>query len=183
MNSIKKEIYIVTGGPGFGKTSIIKELAKQGYKTGSEYAREIIEEQTKLNGEILPWKNIKAFQAEVLKKRIQFFESVNKNEMAFADRGVPDQLAFAKFRGFSPKLLQEKVKKYRYADFVFITMPSEKHFRQDHIRKESYEQAKKMHYAICTMYEKWGYVLVHVPFLDVNSRVKFIIDFVNKKQG
>ncbi|MBA4411489.1 MAG: hypothetical protein C0397_18975 [Odoribacter sp.] len=51
-------------------------------------------------GEILPWKNPKLFQEEILRKRIAFFESVPDGVVAFADRGIPDQLAFARYKGF-----------------------------------------------------------------------------------
>ena len=49
--------FVITGGPGFGKTSLLKELEKKGYKVFHEAARAIIEEQEKLDNPTLPWKN------------------------------------------------------------------------------------------------------------------------------
>jgi hypothetical protein len=43
MNDIRK--YVVTGGPGFGKTSIINELERRGYNSVHEISRSIIKEQ------------------------------------------------------------------------------------------------------------------------------------------
>jgi len=58
---IVKQIYVITGGPGFGKTDLINELRKSGYICSGEFARDLIETQLATDGEILPWKNPKLF--------------------------------------------------------------------------------------------------------------------------
>ncbi len=177
---MKKQLFIISGGPGFGKTSIINELSCLGYKTSDEYARKIIQEQEEINGDMLPWKDIKAFQQEVLKRRISFYESVRDNEIAFADRGIPDQLAFARFRGFSPKILLDNVTKYQYADSVFIANPWKEIYIQDQVRKETFEEAVKMHEVFCKVYEELGYQLVKLPQTSITERVNYIINFIEK---
>ncbi|WP_279157967.1 AAA family ATPase, partial [Parabacteroides goldsteinii] len=42
---IKTGLYVITGGPGTGKTSLIEELKIVGYQTVKEVARDIIKEQ------------------------------------------------------------------------------------------------------------------------------------------
>ena len=54
--------YIITGAPGTGKTAIINTLKERGYCCIDENSREIIAEQIKSKGEILPWKNPQEFQ-------------------------------------------------------------------------------------------------------------------------
>lgn len=49
--------YIITGGPGVGKTALIEELNRQGFSTVPEDARRIIKEQIDLGGDGLPWKD------------------------------------------------------------------------------------------------------------------------------
>ena len=177
---MKNQLFIISGGAGFGKTSIIKELSNLGYKTGDEYARDMIREQEEIDGDILPWEDVKAFQQEVLRKRILFYESVGENEIAFADRGIPDQLAFARFRGFSPKILLKHVEKYRYADVVFVTSPWEMIFQQDPIRKETFEEASRMHEMVCAVYDELGYKIIELPQVEISERAHFILDFVEK---
>ncbi len=46
--------YIITGGPGVGKTSLIEELNRQGFSTVSEDARRIIKEQVGLGEDGVP---------------------------------------------------------------------------------------------------------------------------------
>ena len=43
---VLKQIYIITGGPGFGKTELICELKISGYLCSGEFARELIEHRS-----------------------------------------------------------------------------------------------------------------------------------------
>lgn len=173
----KNSIYIVSGGSGFGKTSLIKALSEKGYKTGDEVARELIGEQTQINGNVLPWKNVLSFQEEVLKRRICFFEKVELNELAFSDRAIPDQLAFARWRGFkeSEKLI-EKANMYRYNEKVFITPPWEEIFRNDETRTENFDEACRLHHIILDIYKELDYKIVELPFVSVDKRIDFILN-------
>ena len=61
----KNNKYIITGAPGTGKTSIINELLREDTSVLKENSREIIENELKNNGDILPWKNQMAFENKV----------------------------------------------------------------------------------------------------------------------
>ena len=61
---------VITGGPGFGKSSLIFELEKRGYYSQHEISRNIIKEQLESGGDILPWKNLSTFSRLVFEKRI-----------------------------------------------------------------------------------------------------------------
>lgn len=138
----EKQIYVITGGPGFGKTRLIEELKQSGYRCSGEFARDLILSQQESGGDVLPWKNAKLFQQNILQKRITFFDSVPDGSIAFADRGIPDQLAFARYRGFrAPEVLIECVQKYRYAPQVFVIPPWPEIYANDLIRTETFEEA------------------------------------------
>ncbi|MDO9613466.1 MAG: AAA family ATPase, partial [Bacteroidota bacterium] len=62
----QKQIYIITGGPGFGKTELINVLRQSGYLCSGEFARELIDLQQKIDGDLLPCKKPKLFQEEML---------------------------------------------------------------------------------------------------------------------
>lgn len=174
---LKKHITVITGGPGFGKTQTIRELANLGYRTGSEFARELIEQQLQSGGDMLPWKNMKAFQREILNRRIGFYQSVGLGELAFSDRAIPDQLAFSRFRGFEPSpLLQESARLYRYAETVFVAPPWREIYTTDEIRNENFEDACLLHQYICDTYQELGYQLAELPLTDAASRAQFIIN-------
>jgi predicted ATPase len=178
---IKKQIYIITGGPGFGKTELIEELCRSGYVCSGEFARELIEIQTNSGGEILPWKNSKLFQQEVLKKRIAFFESVSNDSMAFADRGIPDQLAFARYKGFgSPENLTRNASDYRYASIVFVTPPWRGIYVNDLIRKETFEEAFQIHQAVIETYQNLNYQIIELPLIPSKQRMEFLLFTISK---
>ncbi len=173
---IEKKIYVITGGPGFGKTLLIEELKQSGYHCSGEFARELILSQQESGGEILPWKNAKLFQQDILQKRIGFFDSVPDGSLAFADRGIPDQLAFARYRGFRvPEVLIECAERYRYAPQVFVTPPWPEIFTNDAIRTETFEEALRIHEFIVKTYLDLNYQIIELPLLPVKQRINYLL--------
>jgi len=173
---IKKQIYVITGGPGFGKSLLVEELKQLGYNCCGEFARDLIFAQEESGGDILPWKNPKLFQQNILQKRIDFFDSVPDGSFAFADRGIPDQLAFARHRGFgTPEILSNYSQEYRYAPQVFVTPPWSEIFVNDSIRSESFEEALLIHKIIVETYLSLNYQIIELPLLPVKQRTKYLL--------
>jgi predicted ATPase len=174
--TFEKSIYIITGGPGFGKTMLVEALKADNYLCSDEYARDLILAQQELGGEILPWKKPRLFQQEILRKRIAFFDSVPPDAVAFADRAIPDQLAFARYKGFgAPEILVEAAKQYRYASTVFVTPPWPEIFMNDPIRTETFEEAKIIHQIIVDTYKDLNYQINELPLLPLSERKKHIL--------
>jgi predicted ATPase len=48
-------LFVISGGPGAGKTIILLELARLGFRYVPEVARQIIQEQIQSGGKALPW--------------------------------------------------------------------------------------------------------------------------------
>lgn len=176
---VKKQIYIITGGPGFGKSALVEELRKHQYLCSDEFARDMIEEQQKSAGDLLPWKRPREFQEAILQLRKDFFESVPPSTIAFADRAIPDQLAFARYRGFgTPTLLKRSVEEYRYARQVFITPPWPEIYRNDAIRSESLEEAILIHQSIIDTYAELNYEIVELPLATVKERMNYLLQII-----
>lgn len=181
---VQKQIYIITGGPGFGKTELINELRRSGYLCSGEFARELIEHQQKIGGDLLPWKSPKLFQEEILRLRKYFYDSVPDKTTAFADRGIPDQLAFAKYKGFgTPEILKESAEKYRYALQVFVTPPWHEIFVNDSTRSESYDEAIRIHQSILETYSGLNYQIIELPLIPVNERINYILQTILKTKS
>ena len=73
---------VISGGPGTGKSSIIDELSKKGYKIFEESSREIIKKYKKLGHEQLFLSNPIKFSEILLKNRVnQYIESNNTNSI------------------------------------------------------------------------------------------------------
>jgi len=173
-------VYVISGGPGFGKTSLISILSNTGYHTGNESVRDIIENQQLTNGEALPWKNVSNFELMIATQRIRFIEKISEHVTAFSDRGLPDQLAYSWYKGRTASgFLEESVKKYRYAPMVFITPPWEAIFTNDQIRQESFSEACKIHSFILKAYQGNGYQLIDLPLVSPAERIDFILQTIN----
>src|SRR3989344_7362341 len=92
--------YVITGGPGSGKTTTVNILKQRGYQTTIEHARHYIDTQ-RITGKSV--EEIRAnqlvFQHGVLDMQIQQERSLSPNEVVFLDRAMPDQKAYYCFLG------------------------------------------------------------------------------------
>ena len=169
-------VFVIAGGPGFGKSVLIEKLHELGYQVGSEIAREIISQQISEGGGFLPWKDIAEFEKRVIEKRVEFIKSVDINSTAFSDRGLPDQAAFSWYKGkeISPQL-NVALGENRYAKKVFLTPPWPQIFQNDQIRTETYEEAERIHQFIVKAYLNYGYELIELPFVSPDERIEFIL--------
>lgn len=170
---------LLTGGPGFGKSSIIEELERSGHSVFHEVAREIIQYEIENNGTALPWVNVGEFSDKVLKGRILQHE-LGKNSVAFYDRGLPDIAAFLlKDKQLIPRELLDMCHNKRYFESVFITPPWESIFHRDEERKEDFSAAIKVHKAIEKLLPELGYNLISIPMGSVKWRAEFILKTLN----
>lgn len=179
---IESNKYVITGGPGFGKTSIINELEKLGYCSVHEVSRSIIREQIDKNGDILPWKNLDTFSRIVFERRIKQYKETPLNKTCFFDRGIPDVIAYMVLDELElPTKYTTALKEYNYNNLVFLTPPWEEIFVNDSERKENFEQAVKAHLQIEKTYQELGYTTIEIPKLDVNKRAIFILQHITNK--
>jgi predicted ATPase len=169
--------YVITGGPGFGKTSIIDELERRGYNSVHEISRSIIKEQLDTGGDVLPWKNLNTFSRLVFEKRIQQHINAPQTKHSFFDRGIPDVIAYMVRDELElPEKYVHALSDYNYNEIVFLTPPWEEIFVNDNERKENYIEACDIHHFIKTTYSNLGYQTVEIPKLKINERVEFILE-------
>ena len=61
MSSAFQHRFILTGGPGSGKSTIIDTIIKRGFWCSKEAGRGVIQDQVNIGGDALPWANKNAF--------------------------------------------------------------------------------------------------------------------------
>ncbi len=178
---IKENYYILTGGPGVGKTTLINELSDRNYKCVPEVARQIIQEELVDAGDALPWANVKAYSRKMLECSILDYAKNNEvSENLFFDRGIPDTLGFEILMKFSyNKFLEEICMKMRYNRRIFLLPPWREIYENDNERKQNFEEALRTHDAMKVVYDKLGYQIVEVPLMSVDKRADFILDCLN----
>ena len=83
----KPNFFVITGGPGVGKTTLLEALAKQGFPYVPEVAREIIREQVARNGNALPWANIPAYTHLMFSRSVESW-NIRHATIPFSSTGV-----------------------------------------------------------------------------------------------
>lgn len=171
--SMKK--YVITGGPGIGKTTVIEILASMDYEIVPESARIVIEEEKANNSDILPWINLAKFQEKVFEKQIESEEKINRSP-AFLDRGIIDGHGYCKNGEIETPSKIFELDKNRY-EKIFILEPLS-NYQNDPARFEDLEEAKKIHNSIIEAYREFEYEIIFVPVMSPEKRVKFILDYL-----
>ncbi|MDO8656255.1 MAG: AAA family ATPase, partial [Nanoarchaeota archaeon] len=179
--------YILTGGPGVGKTKVLEAIAARGHHVIKEVARIIIaqeQEKEKTCPEyraILPWTNLEQFQNVVLERQIQEEGSLRgkKVSSSFLDRSCVDPLAYVK-TGNVPirKDIYHIIEQAEYTKAFFLhRLPS---YAKDEQRKEDDELALRLHDMMYEVYDRVGVDIVEVPIFVDNERENIArrIDFI-----
>jgi predicted ATPase len=178
---VQKEIIVIIGGPGTGKTTIINELIANGYCCYPEISRQVTLEAQKKGIEQLFLKNPLLFSELLLEGRKKQFESAcnEPHEMVFLDRGIPDVLAYMHYIGDSyPSFFDAACKEHIYSK-IFILPPWEEIYISDQERYENFEQAKLIYNHLTETYQNYGYELIEVPKDSVDKRILFILDKIS----
>ncbi|MFQ6009586.1 MAG: AAA family ATPase [Candidatus Aenigmatarchaeota archaeon] len=167
--------YVITGGPGTGKSTTIRLLEEMGYQIVHEAAMEVIEYEQRNGGEDLPWKNRKRFQQKVMELQKRMENELDPEKQAFLDRGMPDGLAYYRLDGVeTPEEFQKELGKNGYRKiFLLDRLPR---YEKDTARTEDKETARKIHSLIEEVYRELGYEIEKVPVLPPEERARYIVE-------
>ena len=171
--------YIISGGPGSGKSTLISGLQEQGYFCSEEVSRKMIIQETAKGSFCLPWMDVSCFFAKVLEEMIVSWKNVPADKLTFFDRGIPDIIAYLDVAQIIvPEIYDKALKLYPYHKQVFILPPWEKIYVHDSERWQTFEEAIFINDAIRNAYKTRGFELIDVPKNSVIERVAFILDFI-----
>lgn len=174
---MSNRFYVLTGGPGSGKTSVIEELARQGFATMPEAGRGIIREQMEAGGTALPWADQARFADAMLDWELRNHkEAGHLAGPVFFDRGLPDIVGYLDLCGLAvPERLHAAVDQLRYNPVVFAFPFWSEIFTQDAERKQSPDEAERTFHAVTASYRSFGYTLTTMPRLTIRDRASFIL--------
>lgn len=178
----EKENYIVLTGPmGAGKSTILKELKKLGLLCIDEPARQILAEQRAIEGSGVPEQEPKLFSELMLSRSIyQFKQMEHHHGTIIYDRGIPDNICYAKLFGLNLHTPIKAAHQYKYNKHVFFLPAWEEIYENDEERKMTFEQAKLFGDDVRNIYEGLGYHIIDVPTLTPLERTKFIVNMITK---
>jgi len=173
--------FVLTGGPGVGKSSVIKELEKQGYQVSPEAFTELYDEvRTQGKLDTLFVDPIK-FRYDLMAKQQHLESLLRKEGLTFLDRSKHDIVFFGKYFGLKlPQDLVDEIQKTDLELVFFLDLLSKEYYENTNVRQESQEESLKIHNFLKEEYKKTGLKIIDVPFDTVENRVKFIVDSVSK---
>jgi predicted ATPase len=172
-----ERFFVLTGGPGSGKSTLIAALAERGVRTMPESGRAIIQDQVAIGGDALPWGERGAFAELMLSWEMRSYREalVGDGPVVF-DRGVPDVLGYLRLCGLAvPGHVARAAQVFRYHPRVFIAPPWAKIFGKDAERKQSFEEAERTYKALADTYTELGYELIALPFASVEERADYVL--------
>jgi len=172
-----KWIFVVIGGPGFGKTTLVKALEAKGcHCEYDEKSRELIKKMARRG---IADTSGAAFNRAILMKRVEQYEKAPEG-VSFFDRGIPDSIAYM---AKAPDDFWEAARKHRYESRVFVASPWREIFKAEPGRAETaFEEAVRLHNRIVSVYTELGYSLVEVPKSPAEERAEFVLGAVRGAQ-
>lgn len=175
--SFSERFFVLSGGPGSGKSTLIEALARAGYAHSIEAGRGIIQQQVAVDGDALPWRNRAKFAASMLEWEVRsYLDAQAQSGPVFFDRGVPDVIGYLRLEGLPvPDDVRRAAETYRYNRRVFIAPPWPEIFAQDAERKQTPDVAVRTYEAMVAVYSALGYELLELPKALVEERVQFVL--------
>jgi predicted ATPase len=171
----KTNWYVITGAPCSGKTTVVSLLKERGYKTTIEDARHYLDLQL-ANGKSVEEieRHQRSFQLHVLNMQIAQERSLEPEQIVFLDRAIPDARAYYRHlmlpedQKLAAAIANVSYKKIFILDFLPLV--------NDYARRENSGAQRRIHQALVDVYETLPFPIVHVPVMEPEKRVAFILE-------
>ena len=174
---MQDHMFVVTGGPGSGKSSLLDALNRRGLASMPEAGRAIIKDQVRIGGTALPWADREMFAELMLGWELRsYHEAAQLPGPVLMDRGIPDVIGYLTLCGLPvPAHVEMAARLHRYNRRVFLAPYWESIFTQDSERKQDPAEARETGKAMFETYTRLGYEIVELPLAGIEARADFVI--------
>ena len=168
--------HVITGAPSSGKTTLIDQLANQGFQTVPETPHLYIEREMakgRTIHEILA--NRAALQRSIVEMQLSVEGGLGETDLVFLDRAVPDCLAWNRALGLDLNEILLECFHHRYASvFILDPLPYQGNGVRDH-------DGVKVGYLDEWLARALGYEVVRVPVLAPDQRLAFVLERLSEQ--
>ncbi|WP_306154548.1 AAA family ATPase [Roseovarius sp. MMSF_3281] len=170
-------LFVVTGGPGAGKTSLLRALARHGLPHMPEAGRAIIRQQMQTDGTALPWDDRAAFARHMFRHDLHSYRDASAmTGPVLMDRGLPDVLGYLALCGLPlPADMTRAARTHRYNSHVFLAPHWPEIYRRDAERKQDSAEARATSRIMAETYTRLGYTPIPLPRADIETRAAFVL--------
>jgi predicted ATPase len=177
-------LFVLSGGPGSGKTTLIEALKARGYATTEEAGRGVIREEMGNNGSGLPWLDRARFAELMFEWELRSYRDAERRDgPVVLDRGLPDTIGYLRLEGQEvPAWMEEQAWRLRYNKRVFIAPPWREIFGNDEERRQSWSVAVRTYEIMVETYSDYGYELIEVPRAPVEEQVEFVMGEIRRSE-
>lgn len=172
----------ITGGPGAGKTELLKALRDRGYSVVPEVAREIIADRKAKGLSARP--PPAEFARMILDRDIFQYKQALPGTPAFFDRSLLDSMSMLFELGCLP--MEDKrqlLARYPYYPTAFILPPWREIYCTDSERDQTFDEAIAVYEALRDWYIGCGYCLVEVPKGTIDERCEVVLKALEEGPG
>jgi|SRR5262245_16360741 len=166
---------VFAGGPGSGKTMLLRTLELRGHAVVADSARSII--HSRKGRSLSPRPAPRECAEAILRQDIQQYdEHASRSGLVFFERGIVDALGMLHETGALPESqLQAVLSAYPYHRHVFIFPPWDAIYVQDAERDQTFAEAARVYGGVSRWYRRCGYEVVEVPKVSVAQRCTYVL--------
>jgi predicted ATPase len=165
---------VITGAPCAGKTTIVTLLERRGALTVAEASRSFLNEELAKGRTIAELRaNDAEYQRTMVRRKQATERSLDPQQLAFLDRGMPDSISYFRKAGLDPEQARRECFTFRYAKiFLFERLP----LVGDSVRTEDEVLAARLEQWLAEDYAAIGYEVTRVPVMSIDERLTFVLE-------
>ena len=171
---VQTKWHVITGAPCSGKSTLIDQLAGNGFQTAPEAARQYYEREMATGRKIEEIReDVIPVVHGILGMMLEIERGLSAYEVVCLDRGYPDALAFLRQIGLDPNEFLPDCFHHRYASvFMLDRFP----VQLDGVRTEDEAAADYLDEWHHRDYTALGYRVVRVPILPPGERLAYVLE-------